>query len=137
MRWPERRHAAADRGQATVELALLLPVLALLVFGTLELGRVYNAWIIVTQASREGARIGAAQCATNAGCSANVEAWVLTSLAGLDVANADWDVTPGPYHSGDTLTVNVDYDVNIVTPVISSLIGSTIAVHGETSMRVE
>lgn len=133
MRWAERD----ERGQATVELALLLPVLVLLLFGVLEFGRVFNAWIVVTQASREGARVGAAQCAGNAGCGANVEAWVNNSLSGLDAAQASWAMTPGPYISGNTLQVSVDYDVPIVTPLIGVLIGNTVTVHGETSMRIE
>ncbi|MFA7297142.1 MAG: TadE/TadG family type IV pilus assembly protein [Dehalococcoidia bacterium] len=132
-----RQHLASERGQSTVELALLLPVIVLLLFGVLEFGRVFNAWIVVTQASREGARIGATQCATNAACSGNVEAWVNNSLGGLDPANMTWDMTPGPYSAGGTLQVTVDYDVAITTPVISNLVGNTLTVHGATSMRLE
>ena len=120
-----------------MELALLLPVIVLILFGALEFGRVFNAWIVVTQAAREGARVGAAHCAGNAGCDADVEAWVMTSLSGLDAAQASWAMTPGPYTSGETLQVTVDYDVPIITPLISVLIGSDVTVHGETSMRIE
>jgi Flp pilus assembly protein TadG len=47
-----------DSGVAAVELAILLPVFALLIFGILEFG---HAWYIkqtITSASREGARYG-------------------------------------------------------------------------------
>lgn len=140
MRWGNRRHDGqprGERGQATAELAMLLPVIVLLLVGTLELGRVFNAWIVVTQASREGARVGAAQCAVNAGCATSVGVWVTNSLSGLDAANATWDMTVGPYTSGGTLEVMVNYDVPVVTPIIGALIGNTVAVHGATSMRIE
>jgi len=42
-----------------VELALLLPLLLLLVFGIIEFGRGYNAKIELTGAVREGARAAA------------------------------------------------------------------------------
>lgn len=132
-----RQRIASERGQSSVELALLLPVIVLLLFGVLEFGRVFNAWIVVTQASREGARVGATQCATNAACSGNVQVWVTSSLGGLNPANMTWDMTPGPYSAGGTLVVTVDYDVAITTPVISNLVGNTLTVHGATSMRLE
>lgn len=48
-----------ERGAALVELALVLPVLVLFVFGIVEFGRAYNARIELTSAVREGARAGA------------------------------------------------------------------------------
>jgi hypothetical protein len=45
------------RGQSLVEFALLLPLLVLVIFGVLELGRVFFAYIAITNAAREGARV--------------------------------------------------------------------------------
>lgn len=47
-----------SRGQSLVELALLLPVLALLLIGTLDLGRVFFASVQLTNSVREGASFG-------------------------------------------------------------------------------
>jgi hypothetical protein len=44
------------RGQALVELALVLPVVLLLLIGLIEFGRAWNIHQVVTDASREGAR---------------------------------------------------------------------------------
>ncbi len=44
-------------GQSLVEFALLLPILALIIFGVLELGRAFFAFIAITNAAREGARV--------------------------------------------------------------------------------
>jgi Flp pilus assembly protein TadG len=45
-----------DRGAAAVELALVLPILVLLLFGIVEFGRGYNAKVTLTHAAREGVR---------------------------------------------------------------------------------
>lgn len=48
-----------ESGLQTVELAFLLPVLLLLVFGTIDFGRGYHSWLIITNGAREGARAAA------------------------------------------------------------------------------
>jgi Flp pilus assembly protein TadG len=48
-----------DRGAAAVEFALVLPVLLLILFAIIDFGRLLNAQITLSQAAREGARLGA------------------------------------------------------------------------------
>lgn len=48
-----------ERGAVAVEMALVLPLLILLVFGMVDFSRVFNAEIQISQAAREGARIAA------------------------------------------------------------------------------
>jgi hypothetical protein len=45
-----------ERGATAVELALILPVILMLLFGIIEFGRAYNASIVVTHAAREAVR---------------------------------------------------------------------------------
>jgi Flp pilus assembly protein TadG len=45
------------KGQGTIEFVLLLPILILIVFGALELGRAFFAFIAISNAAREGARV--------------------------------------------------------------------------------
>jgi Flp pilus assembly protein TadG len=56
---PRRRASDCQSGAAAVELALVLPILLVLVFGIVDFGRAYNAQISLTQAAREGARVRA------------------------------------------------------------------------------
>ena len=49
----------ADRGQATVETALLLPVVVLAVLAVIQIGLVVHARVMVTHAAREGVRAAA------------------------------------------------------------------------------
>lgn len=130
--------ARDDRGQAVVELALVAMVLVTLVFGGIEFGRMFNAWAIVTQASREGARTAAAQCSLSAGCDVLVRAAVEGSLTGLDVPAARWEMDGGPYVSGAPVTVRVEYDVTPVIALIAALVpGGVLTVHGGTTMRLD
>ncbi len=54
-----RRHRAS-RGQATLEMALILPVLLLIVLGTLEFGFIMDHKLTLQYASREASRVGSA-----------------------------------------------------------------------------
>lgn len=54
------KNKTKSKGQSAVEFALILPVLLLLLYGLLEIGRLVFVFSIVTTASREGARYGAA-----------------------------------------------------------------------------
>jgi uncharacterized membrane protein len=53
------RYRRPDRGAAAVELALVMPLLLLILFGIIDFGRMFNAQITLTQAAREGARAAA------------------------------------------------------------------------------
>ena len=50
-----RRKFVAHRGQSLIELALMLPFLLVLIIGSIEVGRLFFAKAIVTNAAREGA----------------------------------------------------------------------------------
>lgn len=52
------RRRGSERGQSMVELALLVPLLALILLGLIDFGRVFGAFIVITNAAREGARYG-------------------------------------------------------------------------------
>ena len=52
------RGGRAQRGQSLIEMALVLTLLILLFAGIADLGRAFNNYIILTNAAREGARMG-------------------------------------------------------------------------------
>lgn len=67
-----RRDLREDRGQAFVELALVLPIFILLIVGIAEVGRLAYASIEVSNAARAGVAY-AAQSHTTAQDSANIQ----------------------------------------------------------------
>src|SRR5579864_536332 len=58
---------ARSGGQSLVELAVTLPILILLVAGTLELGRGYSLAVATSDAARDGARYVAGKTASTNG----------------------------------------------------------------------
>lgn len=54
IRWQRKR--SDERGAAAVEFAVVLPLLVTMLFGIIELGFIFNRWITVTHAAREGVR---------------------------------------------------------------------------------
>jgi Flp pilus assembly protein TadG len=61
-----RDRISRDEGVAAVEFAIILPVLAMLLFGVLEFGRVWSQYQVFQGAAREGARCAAV--ATTSDC---------------------------------------------------------------------
>jgi len=55
-----RWRRAVERGQSLVEMGFILPMLVLIVLGTLEFGFVFDHHLTLEYATREGARTGAA-----------------------------------------------------------------------------
>jgi Flp pilus assembly protein TadG len=51
------RRARREEGAALIETAFVLPIMLLVCVGILEFGRAYQTWQVVTNASREGARV--------------------------------------------------------------------------------
>jgi len=47
-----------EKGQSLVELAIILPFLLMILLGIIDFGRVFYAYVTITNASREGARYG-------------------------------------------------------------------------------
>jgi Flp pilus assembly protein TadG len=49
---------AAQRGQSLVEFALVMMPLFIILLGIIQFGFIFNAYVTITNASREGARLG-------------------------------------------------------------------------------
>ena len=52
------RRAGAERGAELIEMAIVTPVLLMIIAGIFDFGMMFRAWEIVTNAAREGARVG-------------------------------------------------------------------------------
>ena len=88
--------AGRASGQSLVELALLLPVLTLLLLGTVDFARVFFDYIRLSGAVREGAIYGARNpAAGTASQSADPEniAFKVKSAGGLALTDADITIT--------------------------------------------
>jgi Flp pilus assembly protein TadG len=67
-----RNRISREDGVAAVEFAIILPVLALILFGVLEFGRVWSQYQLYQGAAREGARCAAVKADEDQDC--NIQA---------------------------------------------------------------
>ncbi|MEV4642317.1 TadE/TadG family type IV pilus assembly protein [Actinoplanes sp. NPDC049548] len=107
--------APGDDGAAAVELALVLPLLLLLLFGIIDFGRALNAQITLTEAAREGARAAA--------LGLDGRARVTSAAGSLPVQSVQ--VTPCAGDLSADAVVRVSHAFRPVTPVgsLMSLFG--------------
>ena len=94
------------RGTSALEFALVAPWFFMLVFGMLEFGRAVMVQQIITNASREGARMAVLDGATTG----QVTSTVGTYLENAGITGADVTVTPNPptlAGYGEPVTVSV------------------------------
>lgn len=122
------------RGQALVELALALPLIIMLVMGTIEFGRLFHSYLLITNASREGARI-AITGADDLTIIARVND-VTSSLNNTKEIDIDPEIQASRTN-GVPVTVTVDYEHNIITPVLDSILPNPVTLTSSTSMRME
>jgi Flp pilus assembly protein TadG len=79
----QRRRAREERGQSAVEFALVLPVLALVVFGCLKLGMAFFTYEQVASAANAGARAAAVNHGADPTSAARAAARSLAPTASL------------------------------------------------------
>lgn len=127
-----------EGGQALVELALLIPILLIIIFGIVEFGRVFHAHLAVSHASREGARIGVVVGGAGTADS-DIKERVMSSAVSLNLSEDNIEITPSlsSRSRGSALTVEVSYQVPLYTPFIGDLIPNPFPIRGSTTMRIE
>jgi len=126
-----RRSRAADGrtdgGQATVELALALPLVFVVLLGVVQVLVVARDQIAVVHAAREGARAAAvAADPVGEGTAA------ATAAAGLPAGRLSVMVAAGD----DQVTVTVRYAVPTDVPLVGAFVGD-VTVTGTATMRTE
>jgi hypothetical protein len=97
------------RGQALVELALILPVILLLVIGMLEFARAWNLHQVITDAAREGARRAVLADAVMDRDSVRAAMWRHVAMFGYDPQYATMVIKPDAdfKNSGENITVEL------------------------------
>lgn len=117
---PSRR----DRGQAAVEFAVALPVVAVVVLGILQVVLIGRDQLAVEVAARDGARAAAVSAAP--GAAARTAAERATTLRPIDVR-----VDSG----NDTVTVTVVHRNPTDVPLVGRVIGDVVLTASVTMAR--
>ena len=106
-----RRKQQARRGAHIVEMALVLPILIMVVFGIIEFARANQIRQTVKQAAYEGARVGITLDASVS----NVQTAANSVLSSVGITGSTVTVTPNPISSSTqfvTVTVSTSATAN-------------------------
>lgn len=123
-----RRLALRQRGQNLIEFGIMLPVLVLIIVGIVDFAQVFNGWLVVTSAAREGARYGAVGHSTG-----EITSYIQPQLIGLPGATIT--VTGAGGQAGTNVTVNVTASVPLLMTIPG--LSNPITVGSQTTMRIE
>ena len=133
-----RQRCAGRRGNAVIEAVLVIPILLLLAFGTVEFGHFFFVKHNLQGAAREGARAAIISGATNSDVAGAVAASM--SAAGLD--GSGYTITTDPADvsaaaTGTNITVSVECTWGSVGIRPMGMISATKLARGATVMRKE
>jgi len=144
--WSGLPRAHNSPAVSTVSFALIAPIFLLIVFSTMEMGRVFNAWMVITNEAREAARYGAVtyDASQDRASEQSIEQSTVTSfisqrLSGvLDLNN----LSPAPtviITSDDRpkIQVTIYYKVPLVVPIVSNVLPNPFPVAARSAMQGE
>lgn len=114
-----------SRGQSTVELALVLPILILILVGIIEFGLIFKTTIQLNYGANELSR--AISLDATAADVATLSTAVFTDL---DASRLTVTVTPDPAVKGQAITVQVRYSYQLITPIMGTIIGNNVVLTG-------
>jgi Flp pilus assembly protein TadG len=123
-----------NRGQAVIEFAMVLPLLLLVVFGITEFSRAWMTVNILTQASREGARLAVVTAPDVALVTARVNE--VCNAAGVTTTGITV-VPPSPSDPERRVTVTVQADFQVIPGNILGTFSGTIPLSATAVMRHE
>lgn len=123
-----------EEGQALVEMAIVLPILLLLIFGLVEVGKIYGTYLSMNSIVRDAARNGAVGAT-------DVEINQLVHDRGTLFTSPGLAITISPTEAnrrrGQPLTVSINYSVPINTPIIMSMLPNPFPLQAACTMRIE
>lgn len=136
------------RGQALVEFALVIPILALLLVMAIDFGRVFFEVVALQNAARIGADYGASHAdAWNGPPSgeelseqSHYQALVLGDLQGHACALPTPDPVPDPvftsFDDGALAYVHLDCEFSLLTPLAEQVLGGPVAISARADFAV-
>jgi len=124
-----------SKGQALVEFALILPLLLFFLMIIFEFGNIFHSYLLITSAAREGARMGIVGH-TDTEITQRVREICSTLDTSQLVVNIE-PADPSYRKRGVPLTVRVDYDISLITPLLGSILPDPFPIHARSVMRIE
>jgi hypothetical protein len=120
-----------EDGSVVVEFALLLPILSLVLLAAVQVGVLARDQLLITQASRAGAREAAVSLDD-----ASIRDVAVRAAPGLDPARVRIGVERRG-SQGDLVTVEISYDVPVPALLAGWLLPAVVELRSSATMRQE
>ena len=138
----------SEKGAALLEAAMTIPLLLLVAIGTLEFGRAYQTWQVLTNAAREGARMAVLPNQTQSAVVQRVRNYMQAgqlpryNTASVTVNSSATITVNGAPVQASQVTVDYPFNFIVLQPVArlvtpSTSLGSAITMRAEAVMRNE
>ena len=134
----KRKKEKGEDGQAMVEFALILPIFLLILCGIIDFGWLFYNQLSLNNACREGARYAFVHTAAGDNTKA-IEEHIdntTTTVFANDVRIEIIYSNPTDPVTGD-VTVNLEAEINFLTPVLSTFMGREKTIYSSVIMKVE
>ena len=131
MRPAPGQDAKRERGAALIEMALTLPLLLLLSVSVFEFGRAFQTWQVLTNATREGARVAVLPGTSDDAVSTRVQDYLeagqlpSASFASVLIARDVAISIGGTDTSASTVTVNYPFEFIVLQPIARLVVPGT------------
>jgi Flp pilus assembly protein TadG len=141
------RGVRSNRGAELIELAFVLPLLIVVIAGIVDFGFMFQRYLVVTNAAREGARIAVLPGYRLADVEARVQAYVREGLGDDSITPSTTLTTvaidppgPAPPVNAAQVVVQTTHNYLILGPLMGLLGGTSfgsVTLTARSTMRVE
>jgi Flp pilus assembly protein TadG len=123
-------HVRSERGTATLEFAMVLPILLILVLALVQVGLIVRDQLVLVGAARAGAREAVVTPDDD-----RVRSVTAAAAPGIDASTMV--VSINRTGRGDPASVSIDYRESLRVPFVDWLFPSSVTLRASASMRQE
>jgi Flp pilus assembly protein TadG len=129
---PFRKLQRQESGQSLVEFGLAMPVVMALLLFIVSCGQLFSAQLVLINAAREGARVGAV-----GSTSADIQKTALAYIknAGLADDKVEFEIKGANAKSGESVEVKTIYKLSLMVPIPG--LPDPVPLQTQATMRIE
>jgi hypothetical protein len=128
---PRAPGQSSERGSATVEFALVLPILLVVCLALVQVGLLLRDQLVLVEAARAGAREAAVDTAEE-----SVREAVGDAANTLDEGRIDISIQRGG-GQGEPVAIDLGYEAHVVVPLVAWLFPDAVTLEARAVMRQE
>lgn len=126
-----------QRGAALLETAITIPLILLISVSIFEFGRAFQTWQVLTNAAREGARVGVLASSTDTQVTEAVRNYMTSGQlpqAGAAAIAVERSVPFGASHTATKVTISYPFNFVVLNPVMRLVKPGATTGEGTTTM---